>query len=426
MAKVKGLRWYILALVAVGTVINYLDRNVLGILAPQLKDELHFSTEQYSYIVAAFGFCYAFMQPVAGYVIDFLKLRLGFFIFALAWGLACALHAFAGGWQSMAGFRALLGVSEAGAIPSAVKTATVWFPPQERSVAAGWVTTGSSIGAMIAPPLVIWLSLTWGWQAAFMTTGLMAVGMAFVWLLLYRDPERHHRLSSQEHDHILGGQGTEPLSKPSLGNVLGQRKFWAIAAARFLTEPAWQTFSFWIPLYMISTRGMDIKQFALFAWLPFLGSDLGCILGGYLSPLLVKLFNMTRVNSRIAVVGVGAVCMVGPGLLGLVSSPISAILLFSLGAFAHGMLSSLLYALVTDVFEKQDVATATGFGGMAGYLGGTLFSLLLGQLASKVGYEPLFVCLSVFDIVAFLVVAAVLGERRRKATPLASTTASIG
>ena len=135
---------------------------------------------------------------------------------------------------------------------------------------------------------------------------------------------------------------------------------------------------------------------------------------------------MTRVNSRIAVVGVGAVCMIGPGLIGLVSSPISAILLFSLGAFAHGMLSSLLYALVTDVFEKQDVATATGFGGMAGYLGGTLFSLLLGQLASTVGYEPLFVCLSVFDIVAFLVVAAVLGERRRKATPLAPTTASIG
>jgi ACS family hexuronate transporter-like MFS transporter len=135
---------------------------------------------------------------------------------------------------------------------------------------------------------------------------------------------------------------------------------------------------------------------------------------------------MTRVNSRIAVVGVGAVCMIGPGLLGLISSPISAILLFSLGAFAHGMLSSLLYALVTDVFEKQDVATATGFGGMAGWLGGTLFSLLLGQLASTVGYEPLFVCLSVFDIVAFLVVAAVLGERRRKVTPLAPTTASIG
>src|SRR3954451_8378319 len=404
MAKVKGLRWYILALVAVGTVINYLDRNILGILAPQLKDELHFSTEQYSYIVAAFGFCYAFMQPVAGYLIDFLKLRLGFFIFALAWGLACALHALAGGWQSMAGFRALLGISEAGAIPSAVKTATVWFPPQERSVAAGRVTTGSSIGAMFAPPLVSWLSLTWGWQAAFMTTGMMAVGMAFVWLLLYRDPERHHRLSSQKHDHILGGQGTEPLSKPSLGNVLGQRKFWAIAAARFLTEPAWQTFSFWIPLYMISTRGMDIKQFALFAWLPFLGSDLGCILGGYLAPFFNNRVGMTLVNSRIAAIAVGAVCMIGPGLMGLVNGPITAILLFTLGGFAHQMLSSVLYALTTDTFPKQEVATATGLAGMAGSLVGTRFSLLLGHLANTVGSEPLFACLSVFDLIAVLIV----------------------
>src|SRR4051794_31050299 len=281
MAKVKGLRWYILALVAVGTVINYLDRNILGILAPQLKEELHFSTEQYSYIVAAFGFCYAFMQPVAGYLIDFLKLRLGFFIFALAWGLACALHALAGGWQSMAGFRALLGISEAGAIPSAVKTATVWFPPQERSVAAGWVTTGSSIGAMIAPPLVIWLSLTWGWQAAFMVTGGMAVGVAFLWVLLYRDPEHHPRLSGEERAYIIGDQSTEKLPNPSMKDVLAKPKFWGIAAARFLTEPAWQTFSYWIPLYMISARGMDIKQFALFAWLPFFGADLGCVLSGY-------------------------------------------------------------------------------------------------------------------------------------------------
>jgi len=423
---IKGLRWYILALVAVGTVINYIDRNILGILAPQLKEELHFSTEQYSYVVATFGFCYALMQPVAGFLIDFIGLRLGFFLFALAWGAACALHALAGSWQSLALFRGMLGVSESGAIPSAVKTATLWFPPKERSVAAGWVTTGSSVGAMIAPPLVVWLSLTWGWQAAFLTTGAMAIGMASLWFLLYRDPERHHRLSAEERDYILREQGPEQLAKPSVASVLGQRKFWAIAAARFLTEPAWQTFSFWIPLYMVSARGMDIKQFALFAWLPFLGSDLGCILGGYLSPFFVKTFGMTRVNSRIAVVGVGALCMIGPGLLGLVSSPMSAILLFSLGAFAHGMLSSLLYALVTDVFEKQDVATATGFGGMAGWLGGTLFSLVLGQLATVVGYEPLFVCLSVFDIVAFIIVAAVLGERGSTAARVAPTATGVG
>ncbi len=413
MGTINGLRWFMLALVAVGTVINYIDRNILGLLAPQLREELHFSTEQYSYVVATFGFCYAFAQPVAGWLIDRIGLRVGFFCYALAWGIASSLHAFAGSWQSLALFRGLLGVSEAGAIPSAVKTATVWFPAKERSIAAGWVTTGSSIGAMIAPPLVIWLSLTWSWSAAFMVTGLLGVGMAFLWLALYRNPAQHSRLGAEEREYIEAGAEPE-MAKPSIASILVQRKFWAIAAARFLTEPAWQTFGFWIPLYMITARGMDIKQFALFAWLPFLGSDVGCILGGYLAPLLMRVFGMTRVNSRIAVVGIGACCMIGPGLLGLVSSPISAILLFSLGAFAHGMLSSLLYALVTDVFPRQEVATATGLGGMAGYLGGTFFSLIIGQLANTIGYEPLFMCLSMFDITAFLIVAAVLGERRSR------------
>src|SRR5919199_5994766 len=166
---------------------------------------------------------------------------------------------------------------------------------------------------------------------------------------------------------------------------------------------------------MVSARGMDIKQFALFAWLPFLAADLGCILSGYLSPFFANRFRMSLVNSRIAGIAIGALCMIGPGLIGLVSSPITAIFLFSLGAFAHQMLSSLLYAVVTDVFPKQDVATATGFGGMAGYLGGTLFSLVIGALATTIGYEPLFVCLSIFDIMAFIVIWVVLGERGRRA-----------
>ncbi len=423
MNKVRGLRWYILVLVMLGTVVNYIDRNTLGVLAPILKEKLSFTTEQYSYIVAAFQVSYSLMQPIAGYITDFIGLRTGYFLFALLWGTACALHAIAGNWQVMALFRAMLGVGEAAAIPSGVKTSTLWFPPKERSVATGWFNTGSSVGAMIAPPLVVWLSLTWSWQIAFIVTGLMAVGVSVLWALLYRDPEKHHRLSEEERTYIVGDEPTTALPKPSMRDVLAKKKFWGIAAARFLTEPAWQTFSYWIPLYMVTARGMDIKQFALFAWLPFLGSDLGCILGGYLAPMLVKTFGMTRINSRIAVVGIGAFCMIGPGLLGLVSSPISAIMLFSLGAFAHGMLSSLLYALVTDVFEKRDIAAATGLCGMSGYIGGTLFSLVLGQLSSVVGYEPLFICLSIFDIVAFVIVALVLGERR-SSTGYASGVAS--
>ena len=416
MKKIYGLRWYILVLVALGTVVNYVDRNTLGVLAPQLKTELNFTTEQYSFIVAAFQLSYSLMQPVAGYLTDLIGLRFGYFFFAILWGIAGVLHALAGSWQAMAFFRGLLGVAEAAAIPAAVKTVTVWFPPKERSVAAGWFNTGSSVGAMITPPLVVWLSITWGWQVAFLVTGLLGVSIACLWLIFFRTPENHPALGDEERAYINEGQRIGVLAKPSIRAVLGKPKFWGIAAARFLTEPAWQTFSFWIPLYMVSVRGMDIKQFALFAWLPFLGADLGCIVGGYLSPFFNTRLRMTLVNSRIAGVGVGAVCMIGPGLIGLVSSPFAAILLFSLGGFAHQMLSSLLYALVTDTFEKQDVATATGFGGMAGYLGGTLFSLVIGQLASTLGYEPLFICLSVFDIVAFLIVWLVLGERSHRAS----------
>ncbi len=412
MRKIHGLRWWVLVLVALGTVVNYIDRNALGVLAPVLKERLHFSTEQYSFIVAAFQLSYSLMQPVAGFFTDWIGLRFGYFIFALLWGTACALHAFAGSWQAMAFFRGLLGVAEAAAIPSGVKTATLWFPAKERSIATGWFNTGSSLGAMITPPLVVWLSLTWGWQAAFVATGLLAVGVACLWGVLYRNPEDARHLSPEERTYIMGDGAPEAaLPKPSVGAVLGKGRFWGLAAARFLTEPAWQTFSFWIPLYMVSARGMDIKQFALFAWLPFLGADLGCILSGYLSTFFARRFRMRLVNSRIAGIGVGCLCMVGPGLIGLASSPVTAILLFSLGGFAHQMLSSLLYAVTTDVFEKQEVATATGFAGMAGYLGGTLFSLVIGQLASTIGYEPLFACLSVFDVVAFFVVLAVLGER---------------
>src|SRR3954471_17268212 len=366
------------------------------------------------------------MQPIAGFITDLIGLRLGYILFALTWGTACALHALAGSWQSMAGFRALLGIGEAAAIPSGVKMSTNWFPPKERSIATGWFNTGSSVGAMIAPPFVVWLSLTWSWQIAFIVTGSMAVCLSILWLLLYRDPEKHPRLSDEERAYIVGDEPTTALPKPSMKDVLAKKQFWGIATARFLTEPAWQTFSYWIPLYMVTARGMDIKQFALFAWLPFLAADIGCIAGGYVSPFFANRFRMSLVNSRIAGIGIGALCMIGPGLIGLVVSPIAAILLFSLGGFAHQMLSSLLYALVTDTFEKQDVATATGFAGMAGYLGGTLFTVLIGQLATTIGYEPLFVCLSVFDIVALLVVWVVLGERRRTVETTAASATRAG
>ncbi len=425
MTRIKGLRWYILGLVGLGTVVNYLDRNTLGVLAPILHTQLHMTTAQYSYIVSTFQICYSLMQPVAGFITDLIGIRLGYFLFAFAWGSAAILHAAAGSWQGLAACRGLLGFSEAAAIPTAVKMSSVWFPPRERAIATGWFNSGSSIGAMVAPPLVIWIAVTWGWRGAFIGTGALGILVSLIWLLLYRSPERHRRLGEPERQLILDGRAAdEVLPPPSPRRVVRRPAFWGLAVARFLTEPAWQTFGLWIPLYMVTVRGMDIKHFALFGWLPFLAADLGCGFSGYLSLILGRRFNLSLVNARIAGVGVGAVCMIGPALVSLFANPIVAILLFSVGAFAHQTLSSLMYALVTDKFERADVATATGGAGMAGYFGATCFSLLIGQVAGTIGFGPLFASLSVFDLVAFAVLVLVLGERSGARMHLAASAGS--
>jgi ACS family hexuronate transporter-like MFS transporter len=412
MARIGRLRWKMLALMLCGTIVIYVDRGVVGVLAPILKKEGFFTNEQYSYVVSAFQIVYSFAQPVAGYLTDLIGPRIGYAVAALVWGLAAALQAISSGWMSMAGFRALLGLSEAVAIPTGTKMSTVWFPSQERSIATGWFNSGSSIGAMVTPPLVVWLATWYGWRSAFFITGALGIVLSFVWYWLYRDPQNHPKLSQSERSYIeAGATPAATAAKPSIRAVFSQPKFLGIIIARFLTEPAWQTFQYWIPLYMVTVRGMDIKQFALFGWMTFLASDLGCVVGGYLAPLLRGWLKINVVNARLLVITIGALCMVGPALISLVVDPITAILCFSLGGFAHQMLSSMMYALMGDVFKKSDVATATGVAGMFGYLGGALFTLLVGALAATIGYEPLFGLLFAFDLVAAATLWAFIGVR---------------
>ncbi|HSD40000.1 MAG TPA: MFS transporter [Rhodocyclaceae bacterium] len=413
MRNIKGLRWWIIALICLGTIINYLARNSLGVMAPELMKTLNFTTQQYSYVVAAFQLAYTVMQPVCGYIIDFLGLKVGFALFAVLWSVSSILHSAANSWQGLAFFRGLLGLNEAAAIPSGIKAVGEWFPAKERSVAVGWFNAGTSLGAMLAPPLIIFVALQSSWRWAFVVPGVMGLVWAVMWYCWYRSPKEHLAISDEEREYILSGQVATPAGvKPALKDIVFTREFWAIALPRFLAEPAWQTFSFWIPLYLATERGMDIKQIALFAWLPFLTADLGGILGGYLSPFFMKHFHFQLINSRIAGVVIGAVCMIGPGCIGLVSSPYSAIALFCLGGFAHQMISALLNTLSTDVFKPHELATANGLTGMVSWIGGLSFSLIVGALATKIGYNPLFVCLSIFDILGAIIVVSVLRNRQ--------------
>ena len=411
MRPMGRLRWKMLVLMLCGTIVIYVDRNVLGVLAPILKKDLNFSTEQYSYVVSAFQLVYSFSQPVAGYLTDLIGPRIGYAVAAVIWGAAAAAHGLATGWLSMAGFRAAAGPQRGRRDPD-------WHEGVDHLVSlAGAVDRDRLVQLRLldriddhaAPRDLAGLGLRLAARVPDHRHARRPPGDRLVLALSgsrgapgpFRGRARLHHLRP----------GTPAGAKPSIGAIFAHKKFLGIIIARFLTEPAWQTFAFWIPLYMVSVRGMDIKQFALFAWLPFLFSDIGCIFGGYLAPIIHNRFGIHMVNARLSVITIGALCMVGPALISFVADPITAILCFSLGGFAHQMLSSMMYALMGDVFEKPEVATATGVAGMFGYLGGALFTLMVGALASSIGYEPLFALLFLFDLVAALTLWAFIGVR---------------
>ncbi|MDH6153540.1 MULTISPECIES: MFS transporter [Paraburkholderia] len=407
--KIKGIRWWMVALVAAGLIINYLARNTLSVAAPTMMKELNITTEQYSHVVVAWQLCYAFMQPVAGFVLDTIGTKAGFAVFALVWSVACAAAAWATGWRSLAVFRGILGLAESAGIPAGVKATSEWFPAKERSVAIGWFNIGSSIGALLAPPLVVWALFHGRWQLAFVIVGVAGIVWSVLWMIIYKHPRNQKLLANAERDYILSGQEAkhhDDINTPKRNwrAMLASRDFWAIGIPRILSEPAWQTFNAWIPLYMMTERHMNLKEVAMFAWMPFLAADIGCVLGGYLSPLFHKYAKVSLFTSRKMVFVVGALFMIGPACIGLVESPYMAVALLCVGGFAHQTLSGALYAITSDMFGKHEVATATGMGGMAGYLGAAAFTALFGVLVTQIGYSPLFVVLAVFDLIAAAVV----------------------
>ena len=411
---IRGLRWWIVGLVFLGTIANYVTRNSLAVMAPQLKSSLHFNTQQYSYVVAAFQVAYTVMQPVCGFLIDKIGLRLSFTLFAVIWSITGGLHAFAGGWPSLAVFRGLLGITQASAIPAGVKAVSEWFPRKERSVGIGYFNAGTSLGAAVTLPIVTWLMLHYNWRVAFAVTGASSLIWAAAWWLFYRAPADHPALGAAEREHILAGRPAATAAKRvAARELVGRRGFWAIAIARFLAEPAWQTFSFWVPLYLASERHMDLKGIARFAWLPYVAAYFGSAFGGYLSPLLMRWCHLGLVASRVAGVCIGAAIMIAPACVGLAGTAAIAIALLCFGGFAHQTISVLLNTLTIDIFAEAEVATANGLTGMASWTGGMTFSLLIGALAERVGYGPLFGCLGAFDLLGACILIALIRPRWR-------------
>lgn len=416
MVKIKGLRWWMISLVMLGSVINYLTRSTLAVAAPTILEDLHITEREYSWIVGAFQGA-IMLQPVCGYVLDVLGLKLGFAIFAVSWSLINMAHSLANSWQALAWLRGFLGFAEGSANPAGMKATAEWFPARERGLAGGVYNIGASAGSMIAPPLVAWAILTYHWQAAFLITGSLGLIWVALWWLLYQPPHKHPALSEEEKAYISSGQEQHLQSdgaRPSMRKILRERNFWGIALPRFLADPTWGTLSFWLPLYLSSVRHMDLKQIALFAWMPFLAADFGCLFGGFVAMKLQRHFGLSVVNSRRCAFTLGAFLMLGVGLVGFVESPYTAVALLSLGGFAHQTLSVTVITMSSDLFRRNEVATATGMAGTFGNAGLLVFSLLVGGLVAKVGYTPFFICLGLLDLVGAAVLWTVVREYKQE------------
>jgi ACS family hexuronate transporter-like MFS transporter len=417
---IPGLRWWIAGLLTCITIINYLDRTALAVVAPTLKKELAIDEVSYSYVVIAFQVVYGLTQPFAGRFIDWLNIRWGFAVSLAWWSIAQALTGFAGGWRSLAVFRGVLGVGEAGNFPGAIKTVSQWFPAKERTLATGIINLGSGIGSLIAPPVVVILILRYDWRAAFIATGALGLVWVVLWLLVYRSPEDHPRLSAKELAHIRQDDDALVAEAPASAArgvwrvVLPQRNFWGLAAARFLSEPAWQLFTYWIPYYLITQRGLDLKQVAYFAWVPFLAADLGCLFGGVLSPFFIGR-GYAVLKARKLAATVPSLLMMLAIFTGRAPTAALAILFFSVGAFSHQALSSTLLTLPADLFPKRTVATANGLSGMAGYAGGMLFTWIVGRTVTTIGYGPIFTGIAFFDLIGTALLWTLLREPERSA-----------
>lgn len=409
--KIKNLRWYIIGLVMLGTITNYLARSTLGVAAPEMMRTLGLTSEQYGWIVSVFPFTYAVGGILCGFVIDMFGLRISFAILAALWSIFNMLTGLCSSWLPIAWLRGGLGVTEAAFNPAGMKVTAEWFPAKERGLACGIYSLGTSIGAMLAPPLVVWAIVNYNWEMSFVVTGGLGLIWCIFWLAFYRSPEKHPALIKSEYDAVQADQIHLETEKVSLRTIIKDKNLWGISLPRLMADPAWGMLHYWMPLYLFTERHLDLHQIAMFAWLPFLTADLGCLCAGFLSRYLQNR-GISVINSKRITFTLAAFLMLSMAGVGFVSNIYYAITLFCVAGFAHQCLSITVISMSSDLFPKQAVATATGFAAFTGSMGNFVFSLLLGALVVVVGYNVFFVGLGVFDLIGALFLWTLVKERK--------------
>jgi len=382
-------RWRICALLFAATTLNYIDRQVLGVLAPDLTQRFGWSEVDYSNIVTAFQAAYAIGLISAGALIDKLGTRIGYAIAICVWSVAAMSHAFAGSVLSFAAARFLLGLGEAGNFPAAIKTVAEWFPRRERAFATGLFNSGSNVGAILAPLAVPVIAVTWGWQAAFLFTGVLSAIWLVTWLAVYRPPGQHPKLSPEE-QALIRSDPDEPAIRLPWTQLLRHRQAWAFVVAKFLTDPIWWFFLFWLPKFLNQEYGLTLTALGPPLIAIYLLADIGSIGGGWIAGRFIKRgwsVNKARKGAML----ICALSVVPIVLASSVTNLWAAVALIGLATAGHQGWSANVFTLTSDMFPRYAVASVVGLGGFAGAVGGMLISTFVGFLLQATGsYVPVF------------------------------------
>ena len=387
----SSYRWTICALLFVATTINYVDRQVLGILAPTLQRDLHWTEADYGDIVSWFSFAYAFGFLVAGRVIDWIGVRKGLGIAVVAWSVAAIGHAFARTATGFSFARAALGASESAIFPGSIKTVAEWFPQRERALATGIFNAGTNTGAILTPLIVPWIALRWGWQWAFVTTGALGFLWLLVWIPLYRNPP------------ATGVSVAEP--RVPWVSLFGYRQTWAFIVGKLLADPVWWFYLYWLPKFLDAKYGVKLAQVAAPIIAVYLIADVGSVGGGWLSSALIKRgwsVNRARKVTMLAM----ALLIMPTTLASRAPSMWAAVLIVAVAAAAHQAWSANVYTLASDMFPKSAVGSVVGIGAFAGAMGGVVFQRVTGRVLQANGsdYTPIFVVCGLAYVTAWTII----------------------
>ena len=431
-ARVGRYRWVVCGLLFFAATINYIDRQVIGILKPTLQQQFGWSEIDYADIVFSFQFAYAIGLLLAGRLIDRLGTRLGYAVAVLVWSFAAMAHAWATVFgpaaagllamlglayaPSVAGFiaaRFALGIGEAGNFPAAIRATAEWFPIKERAFATGIFNSGTNIGALITPIIVPWVTVMYGWDYAFLLTGALGFFWLLAWLPLFGTPETHPRVNPAELAHIRSEPPPPPIYLP-LRAILPHRQTWAFAIGKFLTDPIWWLYLFWVPDFLHRNHGLNLLAAGPPLVAIYLIADVGSIGGGWLSSALLKRgWSVNR--ARKTAMLVAAIAVVPIMFAPVATNLWVAVLLVGIAAAAHQGWSANIFTLASDMFPRHAVGTVVGFGGMAGAIGGMLIAKLTGYILETTGsYVPVFIIAGVAYLIA-LGIVHLLAPRLEKA-----------